>query len=200
MLLASTPQPGKRIVGRAPVTVHARDDAHCVGTWKNVAISVWRTQTRPAAVARMSQILGELVSRHHDVALIQVVEGGATAPDADARRAISTMLRLYSDSIRCSAVVFESDGFRAATLRAVVTGIALLSRPPYPHVVFASTIAAINWTARHFAADGPDFAEEARDAVSELRRALDRPPSFRPGPGLVTAKPSAAPGTGGLGR
>jgi hypothetical protein len=85
------------------------------------------------------------------------------------------MLKEHGGVIRCSAVVYEGDGFRAATLRAVVTGIALLSRPLYPHVVFASSISAVNWTARHFSQDGPAWAEQMRNAVDELRVALDRP-------------------------
>ena len=85
------------------------------------------------------------------------------------------MLGQHGSVIRCSAVVYEGDGFKAATLRAVVTGIAVLSRPIYPHVVFASTISAINWTARHYSHDGPVWAEQVRNAVDELRVTLDRP-------------------------
>lgn len=159
--------------GLQELELAAHDEAHAVATWRNLLIAVWRTETRAAAVERVSQVLGMLAVRHRDVALLQVVEAGATAPDADARRVISRMLKEHADVIRCSAVVYEGDGFRAATLRAVVTGIALLSRPPYPHVVFGSTIAAINWTARHFSHDGLVWAEQARNAVGELRSELD---------------------------
>ena len=161
--------------GLQELKLEGRDDAHGVGTWRNLLVAVWRTETRAPAVERVSKVLGRLATAHRDVALLQVVEAAATAPDADARRAISAMLREHASVIRCSAVVYEGDGFRAATLRAVVTGIALLSRPSYPHVVFGSTIAAINWTARHFSHDGPVWAEQVRNAVGELRSSLDRP-------------------------
>lgn len=160
--------------GVQELTLFEHDDQHGVGAWRNLLIVVWRKDTRAAAVDGVSAVLTELTRRHRDVALLQVIEEGATAPDADARRALSAMLRQHGGAIRCSAIVYEGDGFRAATLRAVVTGIALLSRPAYPHVVFASTIAAINWTARHFSQDGPVYAEQVRNAVDELRVMLDR--------------------------
>jgi len=161
--------------GLQELRLEGRDDAHGVGVWRNLLVAVWRTETRAPAVERVSQVLGRLAAKHPDVALLQVVEAGATAPDAAARRALSGMLKEHARVIRCSAVVYEGDGFRAATLRAVVTGIALLSHPPYPHVVFGSTIAAINWTARHFSHDGPVWAEQVRNAVGELRTNLDLP-------------------------
>jgi len=161
--------------GVQELTLHGCDEQHGVGVWRNLLIAVWRTETRAPAVDRVSAVLGKLARTHRDVALLQVIEEGATAPDADARRAISNLLKQHGSVIRCSAVVYEGDGFRAATLRAVVTGIALLSRPLYPHVVFASTISAINWTARHYSHDGPVWAEQVRNAVDELRLTLDRP-------------------------
>jgi len=183
--LTSMPVSGTRPLTHAALKIHARDDAHAVATWTNVLIAVWRTETRAAALDGVSQALGELVAAHPEVALIQVVEAGATAPDAEARRAIAAMLRRYADSIRCSAVVFEGDGFQAATLRAVVTGIAILSRPSYPDVVFGSTVAAINWTARHFPGDITAFTDEARRRIGEFRQALDRPLSVQPGPDVA---------------
>ena len=160
--------------GVQELTLYEHDDQHGVGVWRNVLIAVWRKDTRADAVEGVSAVLTELTRRHPDVALLQVIEEGATAPDSDARRALSTMLRQHGGAIRCSAVVYEGDGFRAATLRAVVAGIALLGRPVYPHIVFASTVAAINWTARHFSYDGPIWAEQVRNAVDELRLMLDR--------------------------
>jgi len=166
--------------GVQELTLFEHDDQHGVGAWRNVLIVVWRKETRADAVDGVSAVLGELIHKHRDVALLQVIEERATAPDADARRALSAMLKQHGASIRCSALVYEGDGFKAATLRAIVTGIALLSRPAYPHVVFASTLAAINWTARHFSYDGPVWVEQVRNAVDELRILLDqRHPSVR---------------------
>jgi hypothetical protein len=161
--------------GVQELAVHGCDAEHGVGVWRNLLIAVWRKETRAGAVDGVSAVLGELAQNHRDVALLQVIEEGALAPDPDARRAISNMLKQHGSVIRCSAVVYEGDGFRAATLRGVVTGIALLSRPLYPHVVFASAISAINWTARHFSQEGPAWAEQVRNAVDELRVTLDRP-------------------------
>jgi hypothetical protein len=172
--------------GVQELTLYGCDEEHGVGVWRNLLIAVWRKETRAGAVDSVSAVLAQLARTHRDVALLQVIEEGALAPDADARRAISNMLKQHGGVIRCSAVVYEGDGFRAATLRAVVTGIALLSRPLYPHVVFASSISAINWTARHYSHDGPAWAEQVRNAVDELRVTLDRPQtgrfgaSFRP--------------------
>ncbi len=174
------------VPGLNALDVRSRDARHGIGVWNNVVIAVWRTETRASAVEKLSEALAGLSRAHREVALLQVVEDGATAPDAESRRAITSMLQQHGGSIRCSAVVYEGDGFRAATLRAVVTGITLLGRPAYPHLVFASTISAINWTALHFSHDGSGWAEQLRNAVTELREAIQRPLPTLPG-GLVGA-------------
>src|SRR6188768_1005037 len=84
--------------GAHELSLKGHDAAHGVGTWRNVLIAVWRTETTPRAVAGVSKVLGELVKRHAEVAILQVVEADASAPDSDARRALSDMLSRHSAS------------------------------------------------------------------------------------------------------
>ena len=57
-------------------------------------------------------------------------------PPAASRNELAATLRGAS-FIKASAVAFEGQGFRAAAVRGVVTGLTALARQPFPHKVFA---------------------------------------------------------------
>lgn len=86
---------------------------------------------------------GELVAlanaaRQESVFMLAVVEEHAPLPTLEARVELVSLLRRVNGLVDRSAVVFEGEGFRAASVRAVVAGVSLFSRPEYPHRVFAS--------------------------------------------------------------
>jgi hypothetical protein len=161
--------------GVTTLRVAARDRHHALGSWRNVVLVVWREETQIPAIVRTSQLIGELAQRHGRIALVQIVEQTAVPPESDIRKAISDMLKKHSDHLISSAVVFEGSGFRAAGVRGVVTAISLLSRTKFPHVIFASPPAALNWTSRHLGTDGPVWTDQALRVVDELRAEIGAP-------------------------
>jgi len=123
------------------VKVSSRDAVFAL--WDRVALALWRGQTTAAAVRRGSEILAEHAATCDGRALLlTVVEENVPLPPLEARMELVALLRNASGQVERSALVFEGEGFRAASVRAVVAGLSLFSRPEYPHRVFPSVGAA----------------------------------------------------------
>jgi hypothetical protein len=179
--------------GVSALEVCEHDVHHALGSWRNLVVVVWRSETQIPAIERCSALIGEVARRHGSAALLQIVEPTAVPPESEIRKAISAMLKGHARDLTCSAVVFEGDGFRAAGVRGVVTAISLLSRTPFPHVIFASPLSAINWTARHLSVDGPVWLEQARNAIDHLRAVIDENERVRDNPPELSAPVSYRP-------
>jgi hypothetical protein len=142
------------LLGANPTSVQR----YCViVTWMNVCVVIWRDQTRVEDVRLVSDTLQRLAEEHRDgVGLIQYIDDRSESLSLtqEARTALAELLRRGRPYIRCSSLVFTGEGFRASAVRAIVTGIAWLARPGFPHQVFAKTADAAAVQASHFVPAG----------------------------------------------
>jgi hypothetical protein len=152
--------------------VTERDAHHALGATPGLVIVVWRGEAGLAAIEKLSALIVERAEQDGDLALLQVVEAQAAPPDSAERAALSALLRRHDGQLSCSAIVFEGEGLRAAALRGLVTAMGLLHRPRFPHEVFATPEAAIQWIARRHASRGPKWMAEASRGVTALRAAI----------------------------
>jgi hypothetical protein len=129
---------------RAEIRVASPDQI--VATWKNVVLLIWRQETTVEGVRAAKATYDELsASCPGGVILATVVEWNAPAPPVDARKELARFLSGCSGRMILSAVVHEGAGFRAAMVRSVVTGLALVAKLPYPHKVFVTVADAEGW-------------------------------------------------------
>ena len=164
-------EPGTRLFGApgaAPLEVRGSDPNQVLAVWRNVAVALWVRETQLTAVAAIGAVLAELTSGGRRAALLQIADLGATFPSAEAREAITLLLKRHSSSLLASAVVFEAEGFKGAAARAVVSGIALMSRLPYPHEIFASVPAALDWIDRRQPQPGNHRRDQVERAIAQL--------------------------------
>jgi hypothetical protein len=116
--------------------------------WGRVALALWRGKTTSSAVKRGSEVLAEHAAVWGGrVLLLTVVEENVPLPALEARVELVSLLKNANGRVERSALVFEGEGFRAASVRAVVAGVSLFSRPEYPHRVLASVGAAARFLA-----------------------------------------------------
>lgn len=155
--------------GAVALAVRDFDEHHVLAVWRNVAFALWLRETQLVAVSAMGRLLGELTHDGKRAALLQVAETGAAVPSTAVREAISALLKAHTDSLLASAVVFEGEGFRAAGARAVVSGIALVSRLRYPHEIFATVSAALAWIDQRQPQPGSYRRDELERAIEQLR-------------------------------
>jgi hypothetical protein len=128
-----------------PVTevFHAEPD-FAVGRCGPVFIVVWKVDTTEAGMKRVAELFraAKLPDR---VGMLTVVDQAANMPSAEARALGAAFLSRNATRIVASAVVHEGSGFRAAAVRAVVTGLSMIARQPYPHKVFPEVQPAASW-------------------------------------------------------
>lgn len=165
-----------------PIEVICVDRHHIVATWRCVLIVVWRDETLVSSVIHASSVLDRLSADHRSgVALVQVVEEGCRPPNTEERKAVEQLLAEGRKSVKCSSVVFEGEGFKAAIVRGVVAGIAAITRTAFPHRVFARPQEMADFMAPLIARNDPTFAERLSRAIADTRAAAEaRVPSVRP--------------------
>lgn len=132
-------------VDPAPVVVSIGPD-HAVATWKGFLIQIWRHGTTLDAAKKVRGAAARLaVEQKGPIATLVVVEPGASLPDRDARAQLAGMVSDQRVRMAGAAMVHEGEGFRAAAVRAVVTGLMTMARNPFPHHVTATVAEACTW-------------------------------------------------------
>jgi hypothetical protein len=123
--------------------LHAERD-FVVGTYGPVFLVIWRIDTTEVGMRRVASLFrsARLPER---VGMLTVVDENATMPSSEARELGAAFLSKNSKRIVASAIAHEGSGFKAAAVRAVVTGLTMLARQPFPHKVFPDTDRAASW-------------------------------------------------------
>lgn len=148
---------------------------HAVGTTANIGLAIWRGETTVEGVQDMARALEDLHVSYPRIGLIQVVERNAPPPSATSRKAIAELLAGMSDSLASSALVFEETGFKMAAVRAIVSGITAIARPPYPHIIFSMAESAADWTCKMASSRALTLESDViLEALQSLRQELDR--------------------------
>lgn len=132
---------------------------------------IWRHETTLAGIQSSNKLVAE-VARHHPkgIALLTVISEVAPMPSSEARKALADLMCTHR-LIRCSAVIMEGTGFRAAAVRSVVTGLALLSHHEYPHRICDVEGAVKMYTDVMPGVTGRAWdPNKIRAAINELRR------------------------------
>jgi hypothetical protein len=156
-----------------PATIFERDHDHLLAGWRDAMFVVWRRDTTLAAAhdmgAHMRRFAG---SRPGGFSVLVVVEQQASPPSAEPRAELVRMFREHTKQILVSGVAMEGQGFRAAMVRSVVTGIAFLIQPTFPLRVFDGLGPATTWMGQA-GRDSPQPLDGAglRLAVQDARAA-----------------------------
>jgi hypothetical protein len=156
-----------------PSVIVCRSNADCViAAAEGVAVAFWLCHTNVEDVEELARAVRRAQrGSTQRVKLVQIVPQTATTPDAPARAALARMLRGLQGIVSHSVIVFEGEGFRAAMVRSIVTSIASLSNPGFPHRVFARLPEAAAWMCGGSAALG---ARQIEAVVQHIRTAIVR--------------------------
>ncbi|WP_437287418.1 serine/threonine-protein kinase [Sorangium sp. So ce406] len=159
-----------------PWRLIARQPNYVLASWRQIFCTIWLQETAEDDVRRVSEACAEFAKQHpRGIGLLTIVEGEAPLPQAAARRALARFLAEASAFIRCSAVVLEGSGFRAAAVRSVVTGLSLVARQRFPHRVCDIEEAGLMFAEILPAATGIAVSDVAlRASLDELREVVGR--------------------------
>lgn len=151
-----------------------KDDNHVLASWQQIFAVVWRQDTTLEGAQALNRECLAFATKHpRGIGLLTIVSAKAPMPTSPVRRVVADFLAQGSTYIKCSAVLMEGTGFRAAAVRSVVTGLTVLAKQAYPHRV-CSVPDAVTMFTNALVASGPAVNPTAlRAAIDELRlRAL----------------------------
>jgi len=161
------------------VRVEESSTDHVLAVWDRVVILFFRGKTSLASIRRCERLIeAHSRQRAEHVLLLTIVDTAAPLPALEVRVEIAGALHRLNGKLARSAVVFEGEGFRAASVRAVVAGVSLFARAAYPHRIFGRVGDAARFLAG--GADGSPAPHELIRAVSQARARQGSPPSFAP--------------------
>jgi hypothetical protein len=146
--------------------------------WRHHLLGYWTGPSSPAMAVAVEQAVLKLapLQRSGRCMYIANMLDGFNLPDAATRSAMIKVGPKLENKLHGFGLVIEGKGFRAAALRAFITGIAQLSGVRYPVPTFENIAAAEAWFApRVQAAQDEWSAAELAIIDAELRaRQRDR--------------------------
>jgi hypothetical protein len=101
------------------------DEDHCIATWQDVLISIWRRNPSAERLEKLRQFSQRFTRRSRTpISAIVVVEANCPVPDEAGRQHSIEFIRdLGNSGARGIVLVFEGSGFLAAASRAVMIGL-----------------------------------------------------------------------------
>jgi hypothetical protein len=114
--------------------------------WQDIVVVIDDGRTQP----REYSVLGELVASQAKkyaggIGCLAVIPNNAVPPTDDARSALNSALQAARESLRCMCWLIEGTGFQGAMVKAVLTGVRLITRPSYATHVSTNMEEAIRW-------------------------------------------------------
>jgi hypothetical protein len=135
-----------------------------------VCVVIWRGAVTRERFNTQRTALAAVVGRHPGKAgFLCVIEPTAVAPDDELRRASAAMIASHRGQLLCLATVIEANGFKAAVVRSVAAGIALIaSNHEVPLQYFPNVDPAAAWMSKHVAINPPELVASVESIRSRL--------------------------------
>ena len=89
-----------------------------------------------------------------------------TMPSGPARKEAEAVAKSVREAVIVQAQVVEGDGFVAASIRALISGISLAIRAPYPNKVFKTVDEALPWVEQQLVKAG--YPEDAAGVAAAV--------------------------------
>jgi hypothetical protein len=156
---------------RASWNIVEKEDDYVLASWQQIFAVVWRRETTLQGARALLRECNQFATRHpQGIGLLTIVSEKAPMPASPVRKEVADFLTQGSAYIKCSVVLMEGTGFRAAAVRSVVTGLTLLAKQTYPHRVCSLPDAVMLLSRTLPTASGVAVNPKAlRAAIDELR-------------------------------
>jgi hypothetical protein len=145
------------------------DDGLQIAVWSRVFINRWRTaatQERLVILGRHQRALVEAIADRRIAVITTLEDKTGLMPNAAARKEAEVVAKAVRDAVLVQAQVVEGDGFVAASLRALLAGVMLAIRAPYPNKVFKTIEDALPWVEGQLHKAG--YVEDAAGVVAAV--------------------------------
>jgi hypothetical protein len=167
------------VAGKLAARIVEVDANHGKATIGNMVLVVWTGTTTAQAYKHLVRLIQQLNAENREgIGILQTVELGAEPPDSTARKEFSGVMQECEHAVKHFSVVHEGSGFKAASVRAIMSGVYLLARPTFPHVVMSSLLDAAAWHAERQREIGRRDVRE-RDIIDTVQQLRERISAIR---------------------
>jgi hypothetical protein len=135
-----------------------------------LAVSIWEGISTPEKARAAASLLARMANTEPSLLVLAVLGPDVPPPDGEVREILTRQLRESGDRVCAMANVIEGRGFRAATVRAVLTGMSLVLRTQRPDRVCDSVEEGASFLAS--LSDGRLTASDVIQAVTQLRERM----------------------------
>jgi hypothetical protein len=152
------------------IVVHAAQKHWAAGEFGPCLMVVWRGAPAEEDVRQINTWIGKLTQRLPGKCVyINVIEPKSPAPSSAARKL--AMEGLSRPGLACKVAVIEGNELRAALVRAILTGMALLRREEQPTKWFKNTREMSLWVKDQLQAAG-DLDQQIVQAAEVIRNQM----------------------------
>lgn len=128
----------------------------------NLFVILWRKNTTLEGIAKLvKHLAAEAAKNPKGMGLVTIVPTTAVPPPNEVRGKLASALS-EAVFVKGSAVCFEGTGLRATIVRSVVTGLTLLSPPPFPHKVFGTLESGVEFVNQNLEKAGAPTSTTSR--------------------------------------
>lgn len=126
--------------------------SHQFELWENMAILRYAHTTGIESVIDLEEFSASVQRGQAGAAfpVLTLIEDGVAPPPAEQRRRLGAIWTAFAPSIQGISYALPGTGFGAATRRAVITGLQLLARNPFPVHVASDLESAADWLCQRF--------------------------------------------------
>lgn len=113
---------------------------------EDVLVLWWRQAPTLPAVRTIGETIERVTKlRSSNTRMLVVTSAAMKAPDSEARDAMVASNRRTAAKMAAVALVIEGEGFAAAAVRAVISGMYLVLKPPHPLKTHSDIATAARW-------------------------------------------------------
>jgi hypothetical protein len=141
------------------VLLHAEAGHFSCHSWQNIMFTCWFTRATGPAVQRIAE-LREVMDREHPegLSVVYLIANDAGLPTPEARAGVSQLMTRYHRKRACLAIVVQGEGFWAGAMRAVITGVRMLTPEQFSMGVFSRVEQVAAWLpAQHLQRTGTEL-------------------------------------------
>jgi hypothetical protein len=137
------------------------------GAFGPLVVSVWDATPTEEHARHAVSVLSQVARVERRMLVVAIVGRDTPPPDSVVRDLVAKEMARVSPNVAGMAQVIEGLGFRAATMRAVLTGMGIVIKPSYPQKVCLTVDEAGDFLFGH--SDGRLTAQAIVRAVRQMR-------------------------------
>jgi hypothetical protein len=140
-----------------------------VGRCREVVVIVWRAPLTVERTQRVTAYMKAAAAEESRLGVVVVIEPGVPGPPPEVRAALLGAMRELGPKLVALAYLVTAEGFVGAAVRAVISGLGLMSRDRYPTRVFQGAPEVAAWMAPKL--DAGQASAQITAAIEQCRAA-----------------------------